>query len=282
MVGFVLCADDFAMTAGISRGIIELLAHGRLTATGVMTNRPHWPRAARDLIEFDGYADLGVHLNLTCAAPLTRMPVLAPEGRLPGLKKLLALAIAGRLPTQEIAHEFGAQLDGFEQQMGRAPDFIDGHQHVHGLKALQPIFLDVISRRYRVGRKPYIRVTEDRKLRILRRGTFIAKAFQVRQLTIGFSHALEQAGFPTNNGFSGFSSFDPAADYAAQFASYLKARGKRHLVMCHPGYVDEELPLIDPVTTAREKELAFLMSDNFLALCQRMEARPVRMAEVIG
>jgi len=278
MVGFVLCADDFAMTAGISRGILELLAARRLTATGAMTNRPHWPRDAAALLDFDGVADLGVHLNLTCGKPLTRMPVLAPDGRLPGLKRLIALSLAGRLPLEEIRHEFGAQLDGFEHQMGRAPDFVDGHQHVHGLKSIQPVFLDVIARRYQVGTRPYVRTPEDRKLRILRRGAFIAKAFQVRQLTIGFGHRLELAGFPFNDGFAGFSGFDPASDYAAQFATYLKAPGKRHLVMCHPGYVDEELPGLDPVTTARETELAFFASERFAEICARANATPVRMA----
>ncbi len=37
-----LIADDYAMTAGVSRGILRLLEHGRIPGTGAMTNRPHW------------------------------------------------------------------------------------------------------------------------------------------------------------------------------------------------------------------------------------------------
>lgn len=278
MKGFVLCADDFGMTAGISHGILELLAEGRLSATGAMTNRPHWPLFSPALRRFDGIADLGVHLNLTCGAPLTAMPVLAPEGRLPSLGKLLTSAMLRRLPAREIAHELTAQLDAFELQMGRAPDFIDGHQHVHGLPGIQPVFLDVIRRRYTVGHRPYVRVPGDRVWRIARRSQFAAKALQVRQLTRGLDRQLREAGFLANEGFSGFSNFDETP-FERQFASYLVAPGPRHLVMVHPGYVDDELPTLDPVIASRERELAFLAGEGLVAACDAAGLKLLRMNE---
>ena len=36
--------------------------------------------------------------------------------------------------------------------------------------------------------------------------------------------------------------------------------------MCHPGFVDTELERLDSLTTLREKEFAFLASDEFPAL----------------
>jgi predicted glycoside hydrolase/deacetylase ChbG (UPF0249 family) len=35
------------------------------------------------------------------------------------------------------------------------------------------------------------------------------------------------------------------------------------LVMCHPGFVDETLLSLDPLTTQREHEHAFLASEQF-------------------
>jgi hypothetical protein len=35
------------------------------------------------------------------------------------------------------------------------------------------------------------------------------------------------------------------------------------LVMCHPGFADAELQRLDPLTTLREKEYAYLASDEF-------------------
>lgn len=282
MFGFVLCADDFAMTAGISRGILELLERGRLSATGAMTNRPHWPAGARELAAFEDRADLGVHLNLTCAVPLTAMPRFAPGGVFPKLTEVITAGLTGRLPVAEITAEIAAQLDAFEQRMGRLPDFIDGHQHVHGLVGVRRIFLDVIRRRYQGAMRPYIRVSGDQLRRILARRQFTTKALQVKQLSSGFAASLSRTGFAANDGFAGFSAFDATADYGVQFASYLAAPGPRHLVMCHPGYVDDELPTIDPVLESRAQELAFLRSDAFAEVCAKAGAKLVRMPRAPG
>ncbi|MDP3258115.1 ChbG/HpnK family deacetylase, partial [Bosea sp. (in: a-proteobacteria)] len=71
--GFVLCADDFALTDGVSRSILALLEAGKLSAAGAMTNRPHWRTFAGAFRALADQADLGLHLNLTCAAPLGAM-----------------------------------------------------------------------------------------------------------------------------------------------------------------------------------------------------------------
>ena len=42
----ILCADDYALTEGVSRAIGELAAARRLSATSVMVTTPHWPAAA--------------------------------------------------------------------------------------------------------------------------------------------------------------------------------------------------------------------------------------------
>ena len=57
-----------------------------------------------------------------------------------------------------------------------------------------------------------------------------------------------------------------AADVAALFARFLERLPDRGLVMCHPGFVDAELERLDPLTTLRETEYAFLASDRFPAL----------------
>jgi chitin disaccharide deacetylase len=98
--------------------------------------------------------------------------------------------------------------------------------------------------------------------RIVKRGRFVQKALAIGGLATGFAGAVHKAGFLTNDGFAGFSSFDPAQDYALDFATYLVAPGARHLVMCHPGEIDEELPKIDPVVETRPQELSFLLSDR--------------------
>ena len=279
MLHFVLCADDYAFSPAVSRGILAALTAGRLSATGAMTTRPSWPQAARGLQAYAGAADIGLHLNLTVGAPLTQMPQLAPAGRLPALRPLLAMAQAGRLPQAEVALEIDAQLDAFELAMQRPPDFVDGHQHVQHLPGVRALLLAALAQRGLAG-KTYLRDSSDRIVAILRRGKQIPKALYVARLARGFAAGTAAAGFATNSGFAGFSGFDPAADQALAFGRFLTAPGPRHLVMCHPGHVDDELRALDPVTGAREAELAFLLSDAFIDLLARRGARLVRFRQL--
>lgn len=251
--GFVLCADDFALTEGVSRSILELLGRGRLSATGAMTNRPHWPRLAPELGAFADAADLGLHFNLTCAAPLSAMPRLAPGGAFPALGTVARAAAASAAVRREIAAEFGRQLDAFEQAMGRPPDFVDGHQHVHVLPGVRRAVLDALARRYPAG-SLYVRDPADTVAAIRRRGVAVGKALVIAGLASGFRSAALRRQLRANRGFAGVAPFDPARDFAADLRRFLISPGPAHLVMCHPGFVDEELARLDPVVATRPVE----------------------------
>jgi predicted glycoside hydrolase/deacetylase ChbG (UPF0249 family) len=255
--GFVLCADDFAMTDGVSRSILALLADGRLSATGAMTNRPHWRRLAGELAAHAGRADLGLHLNLTCAAPLSAMARLAPGGELPKLGELARAAASSAEIRTEIALEIDRQLDAFEDALGHAPDFVDGHQHAHVLPGIRGAVLAAVARRYPAG-AVYLRDPSDRAGAIRARGVAVAKALVISGLGFGMRRAATRRGIPVNRGFSGVSPFDPSRDVAADLARFLVRPGPAHLVMCHPGFVDDELARLDPVIATRPLEHAAL------------------------
>jgi chitin disaccharide deacetylase len=250
------------MTAGVSRGILRLLEHGRISGAGAMTNQLHWKGWSHAFRSFEGQRDLGLHLNLTLGKPLTAMPHFAPTGNFPTIGAITKMAFTFNLPTEELRDEIEAQLEAFENAVGSAPDYIDGHQHVHGLPGVRSVLLKLLKVRYTKGKKPWLRNSSDDISSITKRGRLIRKALTVRGLTTGFGFAASRAGFLTNDGFAGFSQFNPRNDYAADFASYLIAAGPRHLVMCHPGEVDDELFKLDPVVHTRPQELAFLMSEQ--------------------
>jgi len=50
------------------------------------------------------------------------------------------------------------------------------------------------------------------------------------------------------------------------FPRFLEGLPDGSVVMCHPGFVDAELRRLDPLTTLREKEYAFLVGDALPAL----------------
>lgn len=267
-LSFVLCADDFALSPAVSRGILEALHHGRLSATSVMTNRPSWPAGATALRSFAGRAEIGLHLNLTLGVPLGPMPTFAPTGTLPDVHRVLRLARTQSLPEPEIRDEIGRQIERFVECFGALPDFVDGHQHVQVFARIRSWLLDALDARGLAG-KLWLRDSGDRAARILRRGVEAKKALAIAFLAKGFAREARGRGFQTNEGFSGFSRFDAARTYAGDFDRYLVAPGRRHLVMCHPGHCDAELAAHDSVTLTRETELAFLLSDDFDAVLER-------------
>lgn len=279
MLRFALCADDYGLTPGVSRGILELLAVGRLTAASAMVTHPGWPQDAAALRPFAEAADIGLHLNLTLGLPSDPTPALAPAGKFPALAALIRGALMGRLPLPEIGAEIARQIDAFTQHFGCLPAYVDGHQHVHALPGIRDSLLQTLVDRGLAGRL-WLRDPGDRLHAILAR-PLKGKALAVAALSAGFAARARANGFALNDGFAGFSGFDPAADYAATFAGYLRSPGPLHLVMCHPGRSDEALAGLDPATASRDAELTFLRSQAFLDLLAASPAELTRLSDAL-
>jgi hypothetical protein len=271
-VPFILIADDYALTDGVSRAIVELLNKGRLSGTSAMTNQSGWPMLAPMLHPFRGTRELGLHVTLTLGAPLGDMPYLAPHGVLPPLRRILVQSLAGGLVRAELEVEILRQIDAFEAQMGRLPDFIDGHQHVHTLPIVRRALLDAIIKKDRHWH-PWLRVPSDRIGAIAARGVTVGKSLLIALLAQGFAASARRCGFSVNDSFSGVSDFNADGDYEADFRRYLLVSGRRHLVMCHPGHSDSQLAALDPVTKARDLEFEFLSSDTFSSLLEAMNMK---------
>lgn len=264
----VLCADDFAMNAGISRAILELAAAGRLSATSVMTNAPAWRDVASDLRQADGRIGCGLHVNLSSGKPLGRMADFAPAGIFPEVGAVIRAALLRRLPLAEIEAEIARQIEAFAGHFGRLPDFVDGHQHVHVLPGIRTALLRCLARPgFRA--RPWLRDPSDRLGAILARRLSVPKALLVRALAGGFAAEAASQGWRTNRGFSGFSDFAAGRNTGEDFARFLAALGPRPVVMCHPGYVDSGDTEGDDVKEARSRELHYLRSGEFAALLDR-------------
>jgi predicted glycoside hydrolase/deacetylase ChbG (UPF0249 family) len=204
------------------------------------------------------------------------MPRLAPKGTFPQRNRLIAQALLGIANFDEIAGEIERQLGAFETGMGFPPDHIDGHEHMHVLSGVRQPLLDVVSRRYS-GTRPLIRDPSDRwRATAARRGGPRLKAAAVGALALRFAAAARRKGLPTNEGFSGFSRFDPGVSYAQELADAMLAPGPCHIVMCHPGHPDGELAKVDAVVDRRRMEYDALMRD--VTLPERIW-RPQRSAD---
>lgn len=256
----ILCADDYALTEGVSRAIGELAAARRLSATSVLVTSPAWQTSAQRLLVHRQHLSIGLHLDLTLGPPLGAMPRLAPSGRFLGLPLLIGMAAVRLLDTQELEAEIARQLDQFELGLGFPPDHIDGHQHVHALPVVRRALINVVKRRYG-SHPPLLRDPCDSIPNSRARAVAVRKALLVHTLSRGFAGAAKAAGLTTNHGFSGFSDFDLNVPYAGELNRAMQHPGPRHIVMCHPGHVDAELAARDPVVERRKMEYDALMRE---------------------
>jgi hypothetical protein len=258
----IVCADDYGISPAVSLGIRQLAAKGRLSATGVMASMPSWPGEAPALRDLDGKLAVGLHVTLTDQPALAPIEGLASDGRLPRLSTLFRTCFSGRLPLRGVRDEIARQLDSFEAAFGRSPDFIDGHQHVHLLPGIREAVLDLFD-----GcldrRRCWLRDCTDRPQALLSRGA-AAKAGFIALLGIPLARAAAARGIPCNRGFSGFYDGTRQA-FSARLPAMLAEAGDDHLLMIHPGHVDDILVACDTLTAPREAEWAVLHADDFPA-----------------
>lgn len=258
-----LCADDYGISHSVNKAIRELIMRGRINATSVMTAAPHCDRAdaaALAMLNSDSKrAALGLHLTLT--APFKPMSsTFGPlrDGAFLPVKQALRAAMMRRYRHQALVIEIATQLHAFVTAFGRAPDFIDGHQHVHLFPQVRDALLKVVAD---VAPKAWVRQCGRTSALSGRFGVRKAILFDI--LSVRFRAKARRHGIATNPGFAGAYDFVPNADYPRIFPRFLDGLPDGGLIMCHPGFVDAELKRLDSLTTLREREFAYFNGEEF-------------------
>lgn len=268
----VLCADDYALTPGISRAIVDLASRGRLSAISCMTSTPYWAEHAAWLKPLVGKIDIGLHLTLVDETPITAMPHTAPGGKLPSIGTLIVRSYLGLLNLTEIEAETAAQFAAFEQALGVPPTHVDGHLHTHVLPGVRQI---VLRHAGQCRPTPWVRNVCEPVSQILRRGIAIPKSMVLNSLgrTIARDAAWQNH---MNDGFSGLYGLVGHESYSAYFQEFVASDAQRLVVMCHPGAITPE----DVACShARANETAFFESAAFPALLSRLGIQIGRFAE---
>jgi predicted glycoside hydrolase/deacetylase ChbG (UPF0249 family) len=260
-----LCADDYGLAPGINRAIKQLILRGRLNATSIMTAAHHLrDDDAGDLALLNAgrkRALLGLHVTLTAPfKPLTQGFAPLRDGVFPSNLDMLQLGLRKRLTPAPLGREIAAQIDRFIEIFGRAPDYLDGHQHVHMFPVVRDAFLQVVKENVpnawirQCGRPRGAKPLTDVKGRFL------------DLLSVGLRSQAQRLGIAFNPAFNGAYEFTPNADFTRLFPRFLRGMPDGGLVMCHPGFVDAALKSLDSLTDLREREFAFLASDAFPAV----------------
>lgn len=237
-------ADDFGLTSGVNRAIVELHAAGLVTSTSLMA-RAGAADEAIELARATPSLGVGCHVVLVDGDPVLppeKIPSLvdARTGHFPNsITAFLLRLFTGRIRADEIEAEAAAQIAHL-QQRGVRLTHIDTHKHAHILSAvLRPVLRAARAAGIRAVRHPF----EPEWAVRAALGAPLARVVQVaalRPLAPRSRKIIAEEGFITTDGtiaMAGTGTLDAAA--LRSLLAQLPA-GTWELVT-HPGYNDADL-----------------------------------------
>lgn len=244
MSRIVLCADDYGLSPAVSRGMRELLEMRRISAVSCMVTFPEFEDDGPRLRPYFDRADIGLHVTFSGGYSLEGV-VAQADGSAPNLSAVL-----------EAVEE---QVTRFTRVMGRSPDYIDGHQHIH----LHPVVREPIARAAaRIG--AWVRLTSEpvNYKMWLRPAPWESAMLALRSRPL--ARLARKLGVTTNRGFRGARTFREDEPFGCLFRRMIAGVVDGHLVVCHPGLVDDVLIARDWVRSTREEEMFYLAGGEFL------------------
>jgi predicted glycoside hydrolase/deacetylase ChbG (UPF0249 family) len=258
-----LCADDYGISPGVNRAIRDLIERGRLNATSVMVVGPAIGRdeasALKAAATNNPRCAIGLHVTLTAPfRPLTMHFRPIDGGQFLPFPKLLRAGLMARLDPELIQTELMVQFSTFGELFGRAPDFVDGHQHAQLFPGVRDAFLAAVNQ---AAPNAWVRQCGRNQPLVQRLGT--PKALVLDALSAQFRRRASRASVAFNPGFAGAYDFSRQPDFEGLMRQFLDGLPEAGVIMCHPGVVDDILVSLDPLTDQREREYAFLGGEHF-------------------
>ena len=269
-VPVVVCADDFGLENGVDAAIVELAQQGRLSATGCLVQAAGFAAAASLLKPLS--IDLGLHLNFT--------EQLGQSGLRMSLGSLLLCTYLRAISRTAVRQQIETQLDLFERHVGRAPDFIDGHLHVHQFPIIRDILIEVVRRRY-VNNLPWVRDTRPLQLSARLPKIQRFKAWLIGALgAADLARLTASAGIHSNQGFAGAYDFDrPHPAYEKMLTAWLEKASPNMLLMVHPAIQASQALAFGP---ERVQEFQVLSSARFATLLAQQHLQITRLSTLLS
>lgn len=261
----IINADDFGLTAGVNRAIVEAHQHGVVTSATLMANSAAFDDGVR-LAKSNPKLSLGCHVVLLDGAPLWApeeiSALLEPDQDPPRLRdKLLpfvSAALRGKIPERQIALEIAAQVQKI-RAAGLTPTHLDSHKHTHLFSAILKPLLEVASEFHiRAIRNPFAPIKPLAFAHLARRPKLWTRYSQVKALSrfeASFRKQVAEHGIVTPDGCFGVVVTGALDQRLFESIMACIPEGTWEFV-CHPGYNDADLGEIR--TRLRESRVAEL------------------------
>ncbi len=250
MRNLIVNADDLGWTDGVNRGIVEAHRRGLVTSATLLANGNAY-EGALEAVRQNPQLGVGVHLNLGDGRPVAPADevrgLLNGKGELDGGTEGLLIRIASRrLRIEEVEREWDAQIRKVRES-GIMPTHLDGHKHVHMLPGLFELALKLAKkhgiRAIRVAneqsslRSALSSGTDQKAAVVLKQGV---RARGLKLLARDAQKMAEREGIATSDYFCGITQTGELTREGLEEFLEKLPEGTTEL-MCHPGYMDEEL-----------------------------------------
>jgi hopanoid biosynthesis associated protein HpnK len=278
----IVNADDFGLTSGVNRGIIEAHEHGIVTSATLMACDAKFQEAVA-MASRNPQLSVGCHVLLVDASPVLELPhvsslATANSGALKFRESLMnfaGLAITGRLNEDQIEAEITAQIRKL-QAAGIRVSHLDSHKHTH----MFPVVFRPMLRAAKVCGIPAVRNPFEP---LLFAGIkHWKRRFQLgvlRSFRTSFRKALNECGMMTPDGCVGIVATGGLTPQNFSLLIENLPEGTWEFVT-HPGYTDSELDGINTrLRHSRENELAILTSPRTKELLQREQIHLISYRE---
>ena len=288
----IINADDFGLTAGVNRGVVEAHGHGVVTSTTLMANGSAFAEAVK-LTQSAPRLGVGCHLVLVDGSPLltaSQIPSLIDsrnEGKdgarfREGLSSFTLLAVLGRLVPAEIEAEATAQLRKL-QSSGITISHLDSHKHTHMFpQVLRPLLRAAKACGVAALRNPFAPI---RDILLAERPSLWKRWIKIRglhSLAGKFRQAVQEAGMIAPDGTFGIVATGALDERLFRFMIKNLPEGTWEFV-CHPGYNDVELQSVRTrLRESREQELRLLTSPATRELLARSGIQLISYRDLVG
>ena len=262
MTRLIVNADDFGLTSGVNRAIVELHQAGVLTSATLMAKA----LATEEAIELAGASP---NLGVGCHVVLVDGEPLLPPGQVPSLidrktgafpSKLTTFVrrlFAGRIRPAEVEAEAEAQIAHLKSH-GLRLTHVDTHKHTHVFPALlRPILRAARQAGIRAIRNPF---EPEWAVRATPRVSLVrsAEVWALRRFGPHFRRLLDQEGFATTDGTIAVAATGVVNAETVRALLGQLPEGTWELVT-HPGYNDADLERVRTrLRAARDVERAAL------------------------
>lgn len=225
----IINADDFGLSKSVNRGILESYHKGIVSSTTLMTNMVGFEDAV-EIAKREPGLGVGLHFNLSYGRPLSPAEQVPSLVREDGIYEYHPDDKSVRWTAEDVRTELEAQWNRFTST-GLRPTHIDSHHLVH---ALEPAY------------------------------TVVAAFCNEQGIPLRFTDPRPASTVP----------HPPTTDVLVvddYFRGGDKERLLEHIssvsegiteILCHPGYVDDDVRAISPWTDVREVELALFTDED--------------------